>query len=285
MSILSLPARVDRRRDMDTLRHLLGIPESEWEYTDAVASTDKRVLSVLDWIQYLRSTFVNLEPSHAPKYQFSWPNEKDINRLVKSDTALELWDTSPWISPFRKDPGPNSFSGSNSKANYPVVPCMIKDFSFPFSARNTTIPPHKILTPARIACWYSHLEAIQRIANSPVQHAEDTTIILEDDVDMESDIKEQLGMLWKNLPRHWDIVFLGRVCLLDLSISQFDCHRSLLVKRIIPSFSFTKLPAFSPQPPSLSPSTMHSCICLIPHRRATNSLAPSLSAICFLSRD
>ena len=207
ITILSLPTRMDRRQDMNTLRLLLGLPESEWKYTDAVASTEKRILPVLEWVKYVRST-MDPKPSITPEHRFSWPDEKEIDRLVQSDATLDLWDTHPWVSPFGKKLG----SGSNWAAHPPFVPCMVKDFTFPFPRdpeRTIPVPPHKILTSARVACWYSHLEAIQRVAN---QHGEETAIILEDDVDMESDITEQLGLLWEDLPRHWDIVFLGTHC-------------------------------------------------------------------------
>jgi len=205
ITILSLPARLDRRRDMDTLRLSLGLPESEWEYTDAVASTDKRVLPILEWVQHVRSTL------DTSKYQFSWPDENEVDRLVQSDATLDLWDTQPWISPFEMNSGPGSLSGSDLEAGPPFVPCMIKNFTFPFpqDLEQSRVPPHKILTPARVACWYSHLEAIQKVANSPDQQREETALILEDDVDMESDITEQLELLWEYLPQHWDIVFLG----------------------------------------------------------------------------
>jgi len=210
ITILSLPARLDRRQDMDTLRLSLGLPESDWEYTDAIASTDKRVLPVLEWVQYVRSTIVDGKPLGTPEYRFSWPDEEELD----SDAPLDLWDTKPWISPFAfgMDSSSGSLSGPNLNTDPPFVPCMTKNITFPFPKdpeRSAAIPAHKILTPARVACWYSHLEAIQRVANSPDQRAEETALILEDDVDMESDISEQLKLLWKYLPQHWDIVFLG----------------------------------------------------------------------------
>lgn len=216
ITILSLPTRSDRRQDMDKLRRLLGIPESDWKYSDAVASTDKRVLPILEWVQYVRSTFMAVNPS-APKSRFSWPDESEIDRLVESNAVLSLWDTHPWLSPVEMDPGSvGSSSGSGFPTSWnahpPFVPCMTKDFTLIGNIDGGTgTRPHRILTPARVACWYSHLGAIQRIANSPVQQEQDTAIVLEDDVDMESDIVQHLGLLWTGLPLHWDIVFLGTV--------------------------------------------------------------------------
>ncbi|KAF8143296.1 hypothetical protein K438DRAFT_1876361, partial [Mycena galopus ATCC 62051] len=61
-------------------------------------------------------------------------------------------------------------------------------------------------TPVRIACWHSHLSAIQRASTHARNKA---ALILEDDVDMEADIKERLSSIWSLLPSDWDIVFLG----------------------------------------------------------------------------
>ncbi|KAF8143308.1 hypothetical protein K438DRAFT_1994029 [Mycena galopus ATCC 62051] len=81
----------------------------------------------------------------------------------------------------------------------------------PTSFRETPAPvlvPDSDFKPplTRIACWHSHLSAIQRAST----HARDkAALILEDDVDMEADIKEQLSSIWSLLPSDSDIVFLG----------------------------------------------------------------------------
>lgn len=280
ITILSLPTRLDRRQDMDSLRLLLDIPKSEWKYMDAVASTDKRVLPVLEWVQYVRSTFV----ASAPKSRFSWPDEEEIDRLVQSDTVLGLWDTYPWLSPVEIES--RSAGSGFPNANPPSVPCMIKDFTLPrILDQSAHIPPHRILTPARVACWYSHLEAIQRIANSPVLQEQEAAIILEDDVDMESDIVEQLGLLWKSLPLHWDIVFLGTATFPEPVTLYSDFARSLLVKRVILYPSLAKPPISFPQPLSLPPPALHARLCPIPTRRATNYDAPSPRTLRVLPRN
>jgi GR25 family glycosyltransferase involved in LPS biosynthesis len=39
---------------------------------------------------------------------------------------------------------------------------------------------------------------------------DDVALVLEDDVDMELDIRQRLLGVWDSLPSVWDIVFLGR---------------------------------------------------------------------------
>ncbi|KAJ4495915.1 hypothetical protein C8J55DRAFT_445037, partial [Lentinula edodes] len=86
-----------------------------------------------------------------------------------------------------------------STANLELV-CTTKDFSLvPYS---TTLPYHKYLTAARVAVWHSHLRVLRLIV-------EKEDIILEDDIDMEKDIRRRLHRIWVNLPDDWDVVFLG----------------------------------------------------------------------------
>jgi GR25 family glycosyltransferase involved in LPS biosynthesis len=40
---------------------------------------------------------------------------------------------------------------------------------------------------------------------------EGIAVVLEDDIDMEHDIRERLGSVWGRLPDEWDIVFLGAI--------------------------------------------------------------------------
>ena len=71
-----------------------------------------------------------------------------------------------------------------------------------------------LLTTAKLACWFSHLQVISRIARAESQnYAHEScmkvSLILEDDVDMELDIRERLEATWEILPKDWDILFIG----------------------------------------------------------------------------
>ena len=68
------------------------------------------------------------------------------------------------------------------------------------------LPLHRRLTPAKVACWYSHLQTIREIANGK----DEAVLILEDDVDIERDVKWRLRALLGALPNDWDIVYLGK---------------------------------------------------------------------------
>ncbi|KAF5385641.1 hypothetical protein D9757_005489 [Collybiopsis confluens] len=78
------------------------------------------------------------------------------------------------------------------------------------------LPYHRILTPARVAVWNSHLNLLKRIVgeghvagSASLNRERHITIVLEDDIDMERDIRRRLRQVWKFLPEDWDIVFLG----------------------------------------------------------------------------
>jgi len=58
---------------------------------------------------------------------------------------------------------------------------------------------------AAIACWLSHLKAYQTIVDNRLQSA----LILEDDVDMEMDIREQLKNIMQYLPKSWEMLYIG----------------------------------------------------------------------------
>ena len=67
-----------------------------------------------------------------------------------------------------------------------------------------------ILTPARVACWHSHLCAIRTFIDRGEGDSDDVAIVLEDDVDIEKDIAHRLSAIWKDLPAGWDMVLLGK---------------------------------------------------------------------------
>jgi GR25 family glycosyltransferase involved in LPS biosynthesis len=71
-----------------------------------------------------------------------------------------------------------------------------------------SLPPSKLLTRSVVACWYSHLRVMRLAAR--VEREDEVAVVLEDDVDVEWDVRERVGALWGGLPvGGWDVVFLG----------------------------------------------------------------------------
>ncbi|KAF9490281.1 hypothetical protein BDN71DRAFT_200392 [Pleurotus eryngii] len=167
--VISLPRRTDRREQMDFLRGSLGL---HWTYIDALDAEDPLVDALLDRVR--RSRLINSNSS-----VLQWP-ESPHEPLFEADVT-------DWIDP---DSSP--------------LTCALEDNIIPPYSADT--PQHLILTRSRIACWHSHLTAIRQIAMSTSQYP---SVILEDDIDMERDIRDRLHSIWHLLPEDWDIVFLG----------------------------------------------------------------------------
>ena len=193
--VISLPNRQDRRRDMETLRMSLGL---RWGYVDALSSDSPLVSIILGWVAAGRSSAPPaLEGVNASN--FSWPD--DLEAIATSSEDISLWvdGNSPWDL---------VASGFPLSRPYPPIVCATKDYTI----ATGLLPEHMILTPARVACWHSHLAVIQKLANNFRPHGSGAAMIFEDDVDMEKDIDQQTHALWRTLPADWDIVFLGERC-------------------------------------------------------------------------
>lgn len=190
--VISLPNRQDRRRDMETLRMTLGL---QWGYVDALSSDSPLVAIILRWVAAGRS-IVPPALGDINIANFSWPG--DLEAIAASSEEISLWidGNSPWDS---------VASGFPLSTPYPPIVCATKDYTI----ATGLLPEHMILTPARVACWHSHLAVIQKLANNLRPHGSGIALIFEDDVDMEKDIDQQTHALWRTLPADWDIVFLG----------------------------------------------------------------------------
>ncbi|KJA20831.1 hypothetical protein HYPSUDRAFT_166395 [Hypholoma sublateritium FD-334 SS-4] len=190
--VISLPNRQDRRRDMEMLRMTLGL---QWGYVDALSSDSPLVAIILGWVAAGRSV-VPPALGDTNTANFSWPD--DLEAIAASSEEISLWvdGNSPWDL---------VASGFPLSTPYPPIVCATKDYTI----ATGLLPEHMILTPARVACWHSHLAVIQKFANNLRPHGSGVALIFEDDVDMEKDIDQQTHALWRTLPADWDIVFLG----------------------------------------------------------------------------
>ncbi|KAF8174118.1 hypothetical protein K438DRAFT_1849404 [Mycena galopus ATCC 62051] len=150
----------------------------------------------------LRWTHIVAEDSQSPLVNVIMSQVRSLRQeaLRKVERPLNI---TPRYRPtaFGETPAPVPVSASDFKS---PLTCATENFTLsPYSPH---LPEYKILSRSRIACRHSHLSAIQRAST----HERDKAVlILEDDVDMEADIKERLSSIWTLLPSDWDIVFLG----------------------------------------------------------------------------
>lgn len=239
--VLSLPRREDRRASMEYLRLALDL---DWRYVGAFGEDDASVISIVRHLRdYREATLSHTGPTvlsnhnsgsisakntdgqtsealsasaqnpsavPLPDYRFSWPD--DLDSLADSETPLSRSGSDDW----------SIYSDAESSQLHPAAPvsafsqpglaCATENLVVPHNDTSTDdLPPHLQLTPAKIACWHSHLEILRAIAASG--HDSGPAIVMEDDVDIEWDIGKRLNEVWSALPDDWDIVFLGAISL------------------------------------------------------------------------
>jgi hypothetical protein len=187
--VISLLERRDRREQMERLREALGI---SWTIIDATPFTSPLVHNLFHWIVLERTKL------DQDKSAFCWPHEIDALSVLTHQplpaSGSELWT-----------PAPPPQSITPSPSSVPHLICATEDLSMP-----PEIYDFLILTPARVACWHSHLCAIRTFIDRGEGDSDDVAIVLEDDVDIEKDIADRLSAIWKDLPAGWDMVLLGK---------------------------------------------------------------------------
>ncbi|KAL1952376.1 hypothetical protein VTO73DRAFT_1525 [Trametes versicolor] len=217
---------------MERLRLALGIP---WSYVDAISHDEPVVDSIIDCVKSVRSgTGTRI---------FEWPSNLASGSGDSDSSKPPPPSESSCFPPVPHAASTTFSSAEFSSGDTPVSNILATSVQpshdIPVSSRaaapltsaredhvhgvkfTSHLPSFMLLTPARIACWYSHLTAIQQIADyghlgqhsegnqSSLRKPDDAFLILEDDVDMEQDISERLRAVWNVLPAGWDIVFLG----------------------------------------------------------------------------
>lgn len=232
--VISRAIRLDRRAAMERLRSALAL---NWTYVDAISPEDSIIAGVSERVRLLRQ--------QNNESVFEWP--LNLNPTTTTTSTISLLDKSrpsffptSGLTPVAAHrPAIVSTSGLNrcptlkgtfSMASKPrlelhdppyttsssVVPltCAVANHinGVEFSP---LLPAHMILTPSKLACWYSHISAIARFAGR-VQDSQRAALFLEDDIDMEQDIHGSVELVWSFLPSGWDIVFLGKLCLISL---------------------------------------------------------------------
>ena len=216
--VLSLPRRTDRHKEMEVLRVALDL---QWTFVDAVESHTAVIESIMAQMRSLRAAKASTSTDRGI---FRWP--QNIDALSSSSQPLGLEGSDLWASQSSstynnkrhlKAATVRGIAGiMNKSTEIPTtsaepLTCTSEDNSvLPFTRG---LPEYKLLTMAKMACWNSHLSVIRRIAESSsktrVALEQDVSLILEDDIDMEYDIRERLAGIWTSIPAGWDMVFLG----------------------------------------------------------------------------
>lgn len=225
--VISLPRRTDRRRQMDRLREALHL---NWTYRDACEANASVITTILRQVRVLRS---QLMPQPRPGGDapmrhdmivsaFDWPH--DLEDAICSQEILQPSGAELWTRPsshslsdldvLAEMADPYAFNSARSPSKSVQVsaasdptPLACASGNDVSAASLPNLPLYRRLTPAKVACWYSHLQTIREIANGK----DEAVLILEDDVDIERDVKKRLRALLDALPNDWDIVYLGKL--------------------------------------------------------------------------
>jgi hypothetical protein len=231
---------------MDRLRDALHL---NWTYRDACEANASVVTTILRQVHVLRSQLMpQPKPGGDARMRhdvivsaFDWPH--NLEDAICSQEILRPSGADLWTRPSSQslpdldvpaeiaDPYAFNFTRSSSKSVHvsavsdptPLACASGNDVS---ATSLPNLPLYRRLTPAKVACWYSHLQTIREIANGK----DEAVLILEDDVDIERDVKRRLRALLDALPNHWDIVYLGK-SEKSPNLDNSQCyHRSLLVR-------------------------------------------------------
>lgn len=225
--VISLPRRTDRRLQMDRLRDALHM---NWTYRDACEANASVVSTILRQVRVLRSQLMpQPKPGGDPPLRhdmtvsaFDWPH--NLEDVICSQEALQHSGADLWTRPSSHSlsdldvpaeiADPYAFNSMRSPSESVQVSAVSDPTPLACASGNNVsaaslpnLPPYRRLTPAKVACWYSHLQTIREIANGK----DEAVLILEDDVDIERDVKRRLRALLDALPDDWDIVYLGKL--------------------------------------------------------------------------
>lgn len=187
--VINLPKDTRRRADMERLRYTFGLDFTYVNGTEADRDTAERIMRHVAALRTLEGPH---ETNPSFPAAFEWP--QDVDALVESESPLDRQGSDLWLSDDIKLP--------DSPSHEPLTCASDNSTLEPYSPQT---PPYRILTKQRLACWHSHWRVIRLIADGQ----EDVSLVLEDDVDMELDIRQRLLGVWSSLPDAWDIVFLG----------------------------------------------------------------------------
>ncbi|KAF7305195.1 hypothetical protein MKEN_01234700 [Mycena kentingensis (nom. inval.)] len=188
-----LPQRTDRRAGMEHLRAVLGV---DWTYFDAADKGSDLVKHAMAQVHAVRKSALLdvhgggfLPGEDSVQLPFDWPD-------TEVDAPVPFLERN-FSSTHSLQPGYDPYDDT-------VTTLMEAKQNFTVVRYRPGLHPYEYVPLGPVACYHSHKAVIEATASSSLP-----SLILEDDVDFDVDIKEQLRTVWHLLPPDWDIVFLG----------------------------------------------------------------------------
>ena len=194
--VISLRRRTDRRSEMLRLANSMDL---DFTWVDAIDANHPDIDKIIQHVRTQR--YLESLPSFKPGSFRDAFSQSTSDGLFGSD----LWTLNASDPRVAQNTNMSPIFSDIMDEDTPI-PCTKGS---PF--RPLAVPPGKpgqttLLSKAMVACWHSHLQVIRRIVRAPESRV---SIVFEDDVDLEWDIKARLVALWPSLPQDWDVVFLG----------------------------------------------------------------------------
>lgn len=185
--VANLPRRQDRRHNMTMLARRL---DARFTFVDAIDMRGAGVQNIMNHVKLFRQ-------EHPSNKSFEWPVTGEWIAAVD------------WTGPLPAGAQVDEAAGLTcNKNDWTLLP--VEDVTVGW----------EWMTTGRVACWETHTRILRDIAGgrgsrewaagdvAPIR-PQDVAIVLEDDVDMEMDVRKRLMGLWPSLPTSWDMVFLG----------------------------------------------------------------------------
>lgn len=215
--VISLPHRQDRRLGMERVREVISM---NWTYVDAIHAEASFISGI---VQQAVQNQADRSSNRWYPQEFSWPDDllSDTPRTGNSLTVDALVMAASGRADIGAQPSPaipdawKADSLIHQTAEPIPLTCAIgnKTSGPPWER---SLPPYLVLSAPKFACWYSHVQVLQKIAQTTSTAANtdrdglgEAFLILEDDVDMERDFYDRVRVAWYALPVDWDMLFLG----------------------------------------------------------------------------
>jgi GR25 family glycosyltransferase involved in LPS biosynthesis len=206
--VISLPHRSDRRKDIQRLMERLRV--SNWAYVDGTYANTSLIQDYLHHVQAQRSEHEDYSLHDTIYLPFSWPADASNNSLEYPSLGESIPLAGAELWPFRSPPD----------VKLPDTPMVCAEDDFRLTKYSQEMQQWRFLTPERVATFHSHLTAVRRVVDDNARAGvtltreegkklDNIALILEDDVDMEVDIKDRMKVLLPMLPYDWDMLYLG----------------------------------------------------------------------------
>ncbi|KAF8330318.1 uncharacterized protein EI90DRAFT_3060255 [Cantharellus anzutake] len=257
--VISLPRRDDRRVKMKALAEFMRL---KFTFVNATDASDAAVTVIMERVRWERSLHAlrihwglspklpsNLTGLERSDYIHWPPDAQPCHLKVDSDCSetdelgldgSDLWTLDP-LQDKRSSQVTNPLPDPPSPDFRLPLPCTPLPLSLPS------------LMQSHDGAFGNLIRGTADALSLGKEGGDSVAVVLEDDVDMEFDLKARLALVWPSLPARWDIVFLGhcwspgegtRTALRSVTILNYSDYTN---HKEATSYTFALHPSISPK--------------------------------------